>query len=185
MSDTALFAQACRGDEKAARRLVQQLSPQAYAVAWRMLGDAAQAQDMVQEGFIKLFSTQQYAGASRLSTYFYTVVTRLCLERLRAQRATPLDWVDGEEESANNAPDDSGNPLAHLQNAEAASMAQKAIMTLPPRQRAALTLWAYQDASAAHIAHTLEIDVNAAHQLLHRAKTQMRAKLKEWGYAAR
>lgn len=184
MSDAALFAQACRGDEKAARRLVQQLSPQAYAVAWRMLGDAAEAQDVVQEGFIKLFGTQQYAGASRLSTYFYTVVTRLCLTRLRAQRATALDWGDGEE-GVDNAADDSRDPLAHLQSAEDASMAQKAIMALPPRQRAALTLWAYQDASAAHIAHTLEIDVNAAHQLLHRAKTQMRAKLKEWGYAAR
>jgi len=50
------------------------------------------------------------------------------------------------------------------------------MMFLNPRQRAALALWAYQDATVAEIAKAIDIEINAAHQLLHRAKINLRKK---------
>ena len=50
---------------------------------------------------------------------------------------------------------------------------------LSPRQRMALAMWAYADADLAAIARALELDANAAHQLLHRAKAALRQHLKE------
>ena len=52
-----------------------------------------------------------------------------------------------------------------------------ALKRLPTRQRMAIVMWAYADASAADIAHALDIDPNAAHQLLHRAKLALRTQI--------
>ncbi len=178
-ADAWAFEKACRGDEKSARQLVSKLSAPAHALAWRMLGDSAEAQDVVQEAFTKLFVTQQFGGTSSLATYFHVIVTRLCLDRLRANQVVTFDLDD--ELQASMA-DDSQGPYQNLQTSQSASVIQQAMMLLKPRQRAALTLWAYQDATVTEIAKTLQIQTNAAHQLLHRAKINLRDKLRELGY---
>lgn len=78
--------------------------------------------------------------------------------------------------------DERQNPLNDLRDIQTASLIQQAMLHLPPRQRAALALWAYQDASMHEISTALDIDTNAAHQLLHRAKISLRSKLLEIGY---
>ena len=82
--DFELLARAHKGDALAARLLVMRLSPPAHKLAWRMLGDAALAEDVVQEALEKLFRIRQYQGDARLSTYFHTMVSRMCLDRSRA-----------------------------------------------------------------------------------------------------
>ncbi|MFT3856413.1 MAG: sigma factor-like helix-turn-helix DNA-binding protein [Aquabacterium sp.] len=54
-----------------------------------------------------------------------------------------------------------------------------ALAGLPVRQRMALVMWAYADATPADIARVLDIDPNAAHQLLHRARHALRGRLPE------
>ena len=71
------------GDPRAARQLVASLSEAAHGLAWRMLGNTADAQDVVQEGFIKLLNSR-FRGESKLATYFHTLIARLCLDRLRS-----------------------------------------------------------------------------------------------------
>jgi RNA polymerase sigma-70 factor, ECF subfamily len=178
-TDAWLFEQACQGDEKAAHQLVAKLSPRAHSLAWRMLGDSSEAQDVVQEGFIKLFQSKQFEGASALATYFYVIVTRLCLDRMRVNRAVRFDLS---EELQDLLEDESQNPFKDLQAAQSSSLIQKAMMSIKPRQRAVLTLWAYQDATMSEIAEMMELEVNAVHQLLHRAKINLREKLEGLGY---
>lgn len=181
-TDSEMLAAARAGDSRAARQLVASLSQAAHGLAWRMLGNTADAQDVVQEGFIKLLHSP-FRGESKLSTYFHTLISRLCLDRLRAsaQRPGQGSW-DGDGDEAELSEDPGPNPeetLALHQNAE---QIHHAMMQLHPRQRLALNLWAHDDASVADIAQALDIQTNAAHQLLHRAKINLKHHLKAMGH---
>ena len=125
-----------------------------------MLGNTADAQDVVQEGFIKLLNSR-FRGESKLATYFHTLIARLCLDRLRSPGRAHEVW---DEDHVTEDP--SPNPEQTLALHQSADQVQQALMHLPPRQRLALNLWAHHDASVADIAHTLDIPTNAAHQLL-------------------
>jgi RNA polymerase sigma-70 factor (ECF subfamily) len=164
------------GDTRAARQLVASLSEAAHGLAWRMLGNTADAQDVVQEGFIKLLNSQ-FRGESKLATFFHTLIARLCLDRLRSPGRAFEVWDED-----NLTEDPSPNPEQTLALHQSADQVQQALMHLPPRQRLALNLWAHHDASVADIAHTLDIPTNAAHQLLHRAKINLKHHLKALGH---
>lgn len=164
------------GDPRAARQLVASLSEAAHGLAWRMLGNTADAQDVVQEGFIKLLNSR-FRGESKLATYFHTLIARLCLDRLRSPGRAHEVW---DEDHVTEDP--SPNPEQTLALHQSADQVQQALMHLPPRQRLALNLWAHHDASVADIAHTLDIPTNAAHQLLHRAKINLKHHLKALGH---
>jgi len=164
------------GDPRAARQLVASLSEAAHGLAWRMLGNTADAQDVVQEGFIKLLNSR-FRGESKLATYFHTLIARLCLDRLRSPGRAFEVWDED-----NLTEDPSPNPEQTLALHQSADQVQQALMQLPPRQRLALNLWAHHDASVADIAHTLDIPTNAAHQLLHRAKINLKHHLKALGH---
>ena len=164
------------GDPRAARQMVAALSEAAHGLAWRMLGNTADAQDVVQEGFIKLLNSR-FRGESKLATYFHTLIARLCLDRLRSPGRAFEVWDED-----NLTEDPSPNPEQTLALHQSADQVQQALMHLPPRQRLALNLWAHHDASVADIAHTLDIPTNAAHQLLHRAKINLKHHLKALGH---
>lgn len=181
-TDSEMLAAARAGDSRAARQLVASLSQAAHGLAWRMLGNTADAQDVVQEGFIKLLHSP-FRGESKLSTYFHTLISRLCLDRLRANAHRPghSGW-DGDGDEAELSEDPGPNPEETLALNQSADQVHHALMQLHPRQRLALNLWAHDDASVADIAHTLEIQTNAAHQLLHRAKINLKHHLKALGH---
>lgn len=177
-SERALWLAVQQGDAKAAKNLVQLLAPAAHALAWRMLGDSAGAQDVVQDALIKLLQTDQYKGEAGLATYFHTIVTRLCLDRLRVFKGSP--FLSNDDLALLEVPDnEDADPPHRLAHAQQAQSVQQALMALAPRQRVALALWAYQDAEAAEIARIMGLQVNAVHQLLHRAKLNLRHQLGE------
>ena len=178
-SDATCFSKALEGDSKAARQLISNLSPKAHALAWRILGESREAEDIVQAAFIKLFETKQYDGKSALSTYLHTIVTRLCFDKLRSSGSHKLDYGFESDELLT---DDELNPIESLEKKQSDSNVQHAMLFLNARQRAALALWAYHDASIPEIAKATGIEVNAAHQLLHRAKINLRKKMEELGY---
>lgn len=172
----ALWRAASGGDPQSARRLVQQLTPTALALARRMLGRLEDAEDVVQESFMRLWSASPSDNAgAQLATYFHTIVLNRCRSHLVRQRELAL------------GPDElTALHDRHQQDAEAAGLdvpdtdpaqLQAALGALPARQRMALAMWAYADAEAPQIASALDIDTNAAHQLLFRAKRSLRQRL--------
>jgi RNA polymerase sigma-70 factor (ECF subfamily) len=78
---------------------------------------------------------------------------------------TRSDWIPG--------PDFQADQL------DQASQIQMALKAMPPRQRLAISLWAYHDYTVMEIAQTLQVDRNVADQLLHRAKAGLRKKLED------
>jgi len=178
-AEAAAFSAALNGDTKSARKLIASLSPKAHALAWRILGESREAEDIVQTAFIKLFEAKQYDGKSALSTYMHTIVTRLCFDKLRASASHKLDYGFEFDELVS---DSTSTPFEVLERKQSDSNVQHAMQFLNARQRAALALWAYHDASISEIAKATGLEVNAAHQLLHRAKINLRKKMEQLGY---
>lgn len=173
--DWLLWRQACAGHHPSAIALVRQLTPQALRLAMQLLHHTEDAQDAVQESFLRLWNSQaQDTGSAYLSTYFNTIVINRCKTHLVRKREfstdpeTLIDQCDASQTSA-----------AVLQHSTfSATEVQAALASLPARQRMALAMWAYADAQVPEIAHALDLEVNAAHQLLFRAKQSLRTVLR-------
>ncbi len=173
------------GDPASARALVARLTPPALALARQVLGRTEDAEDVVQDSFLRLWSARPDDQATaQVSTYFHTIVLNRCRSHLSRQR----EWATDPDELQTLQDQQADTALAGpgtepLDEARRASQLHSALTALPPRQRLALALWAYADADAAAIGQALGIEANAAHQLLHRAKRQLRSALTPGGTA--
>lgn len=173
------FKKACDGNDAVARLLINSISQKGFMVAWRMIGNSALAQDIVQDALLKLFEKRSYRGESSLSTYFHVMISRMCLDYLGSSKRV---MYEGNEDDLSNLIGNEVSVLEKINELETHTIIQKAILSLNPRQRVALVAWAYQDASINEIASMLEINSNAATQLLHRAKFNLEISLREMGY---
>lgn len=170
------------GDPASARALVARLTPPALALARQVLGRTEDAEDVVQDSFLRLWSARpDDQQSAQIGTYFHTIVLNRCRSVLGRQR----EWATDPDELQALQEDQAGAAGAAAIDPMDASrqhqQLQAALTRLPPRQRLALALWAYADADAAAIGQALDIDANAAHQLLHRARRQLRSTLTPGG----
>ena len=175
-SDKELYDQALSGNAQSAKLLIKKLSPQALSLAYRMTQDMGIAEDCVQDAFLKLFYKSKFSGKSKLSTFFYQIVSRNCIDYLKKNKDILVELESdyfSKEDSDNN--DDS---MLKIDN----QLLEIAISTLSPRQRIAILLWAYDDASSKDIGDILHLDDNAANQILYRAKINLRKELNRLGY---
>lgn len=165
-----LLLKAIEGDNSASLELINLLSRPAYSLAWRMLGNQADAQDVVQESFIKLWKYgTQFTGSSALSTYFYTIVSRECLNFLSEKsRYVQDDDIEQEELTRDVTIENLAYPKEDI---------KKALETLNKKQRMAMILWAYHDYTAQEIAEMMDMNKNSVDQLLLRAKVKLKKAL--------
>jgi RNA polymerase sigma-70 factor (ECF subfamily) len=173
--DWALWREACAGHPRSAQQLVRELTPSAYGLALQLLRRTEDAEDAVQEAFLRLWrSSPSDTHGAKLSTYFNTIVINRCRSMLVARREDATDpdaLVDLHD--AQQAAGDTGSSAGGSRQGLGKSL-ERNLARLPVRQRMAIVMWAYADADVPDIARALDIDPNAAHQLLHRAKQTLR-----------
>lgn len=167
--DAELIARVGRGDAAATRAMVHAKLPRVLALARRMLGDAVEAEDVSQEAFVRVWrhAARWRPGAARFDTWLYTVTLNLCRDRLRRRR--PSGPVP--QEIADPAP----SPIAHLTEAAQSQAVERAVSSLPERQRDAILLVHYQDLSNIEAAAVLGVSVEALESLLARGRRSLRA----------
>ena len=173
VDDWSLWHRACAGHAPSATTLVRRLTPQAQGLAKQILHHTEDAQDMVQESFLRLWTARPSdALGARLGTYFNTIVINRCKTHLTRRRELVLedDALLGMADQQQAWQADAADPWPDI----SVGQIERAMASMLPRQRMALAMWAYADADTAQIARALEIEVNAAHQLLHRAKRALR-----------
>lgn len=171
-TDAALLAAYAAGDGRAARRLVDRHLPRVLGFARRMLGDAAEAEDVAQEAMLRLWriAPDWRAGEARVSTWLYRVTANLCTDRLRRRRG-----VTGAE--LPEPADDRPGALATLIAADRAAALETALAALPERQRQAVVLRHLEGLSNPEIAAILDCGVEAVESLIARGRRALTARL--------
>ena len=182
--DEALLARYAAGDPAAARALTLRLVPRAMGYAARMLGDGAEAEDVVQEAMLRLWRAAPgwRAGEAQVSTWLYRVVTNLCTDRLRHRKRRPAAALDEAPEVADGA----RGAEAGLIEADRMAALQAALDALPDRQRQAVILRHIEGFTNPEIAEVMDIGIEAVESLTARAKRALTAVLagrrEELGY---
>ncbi len=176
VDERALMARVGAGDAAAFGEIVGRHMPMIHALAWRMLGDPAEAEDVVQESFVKLWVNAKGWAPSGggLGAWLRRIAANACLDRLRR----PL----GVSDALLAEHEDEGPPADVVIDAERRRAAVAgAIRTLPDRQRAAIVLTYQQGVSNAEAAAALGIGVKALESLLVRARQTLSATLRRQG----
>jgi len=170
--DAGDVALAGQGDRAAAARLIARHGPRLHALARRMLGRPAEAEDVVQEVFLKLWTHagRWRPGTAKFETWLYRVALNQCYDRLRKRRHEPL-------EAAMAVPDGAPPPDAGLQAAHISAAVARALADLPERQRAALLLCHFQGCGNQQAAEMMGLSVEALESLLARGRRGLKVRL--------
>ncbi|MBI1799298.1 MAG: sigma-70 family RNA polymerase sigma factor [Candidatus Eisenbacteria bacterium] len=158
-----------RGDQDAFRRLVERHRDRAYGLARRILRSEADAEDVAQEAFVRVWQAlPQFRGDAGFGTWLYRIVAHRSFDRLeqlkrRRERETTLD--DASESAESVGGDDDAGRSRRL---------ERLIADLSPPQRAAVTLYYYGDAPVEQVAETLDLPVNTVKTHLRRARAALR-----------
>lgn len=178
VEDTALVRRTLAGDQDAFAQLVERYKEPVYHVAYRMLGNAAEAEDVAQETFVRAYTQLgTYKTEHRFSTWLLSIASHLAIDQLRRRRflALPLedvpflDWL---------ADSDTSPEQAAIEGEQHDEM-QQLIAKLPAKYRAVVILRYWQDLSYEEIATTLNLTPALVKARLHRARELLARHIKE------
>jgi RNA polymerase sigma-70 factor (ECF subfamily) len=176
-ADDLLMHRAGAGDGAAFGLLVERHAGRARSIALRLTGNAADADEALQEALLRAWrkapswhANDDSAGTAKFSTWLVRVVVNLCIDRSRRAVALPLDV-------AGDPPDQSPTAEDRLAGRETAAAVSTAIGRLPERQRVALLLCHFDGFSNADAAAMLGVKIGALEALLVRGRRALRAML--------
>lgn len=170
--EVVLVARIGAGDDQAFRIVVERHLDPVVGFARRLLNDAAEADDVAQETFLRLWrDAARWQPRARLAAWLYRVAYNLSIDRMRRRRATvDLDQLP-------DPPSPALDPEQRLAEAEIAGLVDQAISALPDRQRAAIVLVYQQRLGNIEAASVLGVSVDALESLLARGRRQLRQDL--------
>lgn len=174
------------GDDQAFRQLITEYHPLAYGLAYRALGDREDAEEVVQDAFVKIHGALGgFRGESSLKTWILRIVWRLSLNRRRDRARSPwrrlglhrTDEEAGERLSA--APGE--GPEARLLTRERQRLVREQIDQLPAPLREVLILHGFEQLGYEEISRVLEIPVGTVSSRIHGARRRLAAALERRG----
>jgi RNA polymerase sigma factor (sigma-70 family) len=173
--DADLVADVAAGDVRAMQALVTAKLPRIMALATRMLGDPAEAEDIAQETFLRIWkhAGTWRQGRAKFDTWIHRVALNLCYDRLRKRReisvAEPPAQIDG------SVLPDAALPY----DGDESGAVARALQAIPARQREAIVLVYYQEMSNREAADVMHVSVDALESLLARGRRALHAILNE------
>ena len=180
-----------RADEPGAfEELVVQYQHRLVAVMHHLIGDAAEAEDLAQEAFLRVYrSRKNYRPRSKFSTWLFTIANNLALNTLRARQRKPVVPLAARESGPlgprpqeQMVRDQGSGPMAKVERQELAGVIQEALAGLNERQRVAVVLNKFEDMNYAEIAEVMNLTTKAVKSLLSRARENLRAALAGYVY---
>jgi RNA polymerase sigma factor (sigma-70 family) len=171
-ADDALMARVLRRDASAFRDVVNAHAAMLHRIAYRMIGDASEAEDLAQEALARLWqhAGRWQPGGPGIAAWLRRVTMNLCLDRLRKRRFASDEAVPERADETPLAPD---RIVAEQQRLRVVA----AIGALPDNQRAAIVLTYYEDQANAAAAATMDMNIKAFESLLLRARGALKRAL--------
>jgi RNA polymerase sigma-70 factor (ECF subfamily) len=173
-----------RDEPGAFAELVEAYWPRVFGRFYRALHDRQEAEDLVQEVFLRLYrSRKRYEPRARFTTWLFHITQNVARNALRSRRRHErlklgALAVGGDElPMARPREEERDSPSRPLERSELAGVVRRAVSGLAGRQRVALELHQFEDHSYAQVADALAMTPKAAKSLLYRARNQLRANL--------
>jgi RNA polymerase sigma-70 factor, ECF subfamily len=187
ITDAAIVAQVLAGDKEAFRLLVDRHTRSIYSVAWRMTGNQQDAEEIVQETFLRAYrSLQRFELRSSFATWLYRIAVNRSLDFLKAKKMTDTYSI-----SENPEPEEDDRevqvmttnpgPERLLLSAEAREKITQAISLLSPAERVAFTMRHMEGKSIEEICKALNLRASAAKNSIFRAVQKIRQQLEALG----
>jgi len=182
----ARLAQLARnGDRIAFRQLVDHYQNKIYHLAYRMLGNTHEAEDVVQETFLRVYKNLvRYDPAQKFSTWIYRIGTNLCIDILRKRkrkRSISLDANLFDSESSDGydfmPTDEAEQPENLLVLSETRRQVREALDKMPEQYKSIMILRYLHDLSLQEIGEVLDLPVTTIKTRLHRGREFLRNKI--------
>lgn len=184
--DVALMRQVKLGDREAFAALVDRYRQPVLNLIYRMVHDAAEAEDLAQNTFVQVFRfAGRYRENARFSTWLFTIARNLCLNELRRRARHPAESLEATGSHPDSAPlqrEDAHSPQAPdaVLHRELEAKIQESLDALPPKQRLAVLLCRNEDLSYEDIAAVLKCSLSATKSLIHRGRETLKQRLKPY-----
>jgi RNA polymerase sigma-70 factor, ECF subfamily len=179
-SDRAAVLRAKAGDREAFREIVEAHSRHVFGLAFRMTGNEEDAEDVVQETFLKAYrAIGRFEGDSEVSTWLHRIAANCAVDLLR-RRPKPARSSFGEGPAATepgSLPDIHAGPEAAALGSEIDRRVRVSLGRLSAMERAAFTLRHFEGRSIAEIARVLGVRAGAARNCVFRAVAKLREEL--------
>jgi RNA polymerase sigma-70 factor (ECF subfamily) len=179
--ETIWIARARAGDQEAFSRLMEMYQTPIFNLAYRMLGDGAEAEDAAQETFLRAYTRlATYDTKRSFKTWLFSIASHHCIDRLRKRRLT---WVSIDEPLPPNlAPalaEPSPGPEERAARGQQSARIQQQLAHLSPDDRAVIVMRYWYDFSYEEIADATGGTVSAVKSRLHRARLALADRLAE------
>lgn len=171
-SDEALMTQICARDQRAFRIIMARHMQRVIRVAQRVTGNAAEADDIGQEVFLRVWSRAASFNpqVAKFTTWLYRITLNLAFDRMRKPQFAPI------EDAGDIRSDETGVVDQLIADQERRALAD-AMAQLPDRQRAAITLFHMEGLSGGESAAVLNVSEKAFESLLARARLALRKQV--------
>jgi RNA polymerase sigma-70 factor, ECF subfamily len=184
-SDARAVERTLAGDRDAYRILVDRYSLYLYRLAYRMTGNSHDAEEVVQEAFLRGYQKlKQFAGNSNFGTWVYRIAANYAIDRIRqrnveeARQAPTLLSEDGVEvDPVAMVKDSAASPERLAGSAELAARMKQALDALTPAERTAIVMRHWEGCAIEEIAAVLKSNTNATKNTVFRAVAKLRKAL--------
>ena len=186
-ADAALMLQVKQGDSSAFSELVDKYKQPVMNLAYRMLRDLTEAEDLAQNVFLQVHkSAARYQVSAKFSTWLFTITRNLCLNEIRRRSRHPTDPLEpGYPEQDDQPPRQfedrkTASPPDTLLHGELEQKIEQALAELPENQRTAIVLCRQNELSYEDIAEVLGCSISATKSLIHRGRETLKQKLRPY-----
>lgn len=187
LSDAQVMLRVKVGDEAAFAYLVQKYRRPMINFMYRMSHNAALAEDLAQEVFLRVYRSRSgYEASAKFTTWLYRIATNLAVNHARDTRherpdvTLRLDEPDQETGATLDVPDRAPTAEEAMVRRERMAAIRAKVQALPERQRVAVIMHKYQQMDYRQIAEVLKLSESATKSLLFRAYETLREQLKEF-----
>jgi RNA polymerase sigma-70 factor (ECF subfamily) len=187
MSDAQVMLRVKEGDESAFDYLVQKYRRPIVNFMYRMAHNAAAAEDLAQEVFLRAYrSRSSYEASAKFTTWLYRIATNLAINHARDtrhERPETTVSLDEPDQETGTTLDIAGKSLSAEENIvrrERLMAIRQKVQALPERQRMAVVMHKYQQMDYKQIAEVLKLSESATKSLLFRAYETLREQLKDF-----
>lgn len=175
--DYAVLRRVARGDQAALAELIRRHQSRLYQVAYRLLRDPLEAEDALQEVFLKVYdNAHRFEPKATVSAWLHRITANHCLNLLRQRH--PQESLD--KEDAPLVPDAGATPLQALEEQDLSRRLEQLLEALPENQRRALILKRFAGLSYQEIGKELGLSPQAVDGLLKRARQFLKKALQDY-----